>query len=270
MKKPEKEKSNGLVLPGLPVQLESLNKEEDAIRTKSILHINAYPDLKTHLEIIHASLNVLFCLSIDYNNQTEDEQTIQFLGIRLFNTIVISLNLLLTGYYQGSAFTQRDILETGFLLDYFTLDPSKISEWRDSNEKERSTNFKPVVIRKALDARDGVKQKKREKRYKLFCNAAAHPTYKGFQLLAPNGMVKIGPFFNERFLKSTFEELVMRLPLFTLIFVQHFKNLPPEFLKIQIEYITLLKPWMEQYYGLDLSNIDTKDFNAVLELLQED
>ena len=127
MKMPEKEKSKELILPWLPEQFESLNKEEDRIRTRSILQINSEPDLKAHLEIIQASLNILFHLSIDYKNQTDDEQTIQFLGIRLFNTIIISLKLLLTGYYQGSAFIQRDILETGFLLDYFTIDPSKIS-----------------------------------------------------------------------------------------------------------------------------------------------
>ena len=267
MKQPKKENNTRLILPWLPEQLESLNKEENSIRTRSILQINSEPDLKAHLEIIQASLNILFHISIDYEKQTDDEQTIQFLGIRLFNTIVISLNLLLTGYYQGSAFIQRDILETGFLLDYFTLDPSKISEWRDSNEKERSTNFKPVVIRIALDARDGAKQKEREKRYKLFCNAAAHPTYAGFQILAPDGKVKIGPFYNEKYLNAVLEELVMRLPLFTIKFTQLFKDLPVEFLKKQAQYLLNSKPWMEKYLGYDSSQIDTDNIIQLIQLI---
>jgi len=267
MEMPEKENNMSLILPWLPDNLESLSKEEERICTESKLYINAESDLKEHLDIVHDSLDILFHLSVKYENQTEDEETIQLLGIRLFNSIVISLKLLLAGYYQGSAYIQRDILETGFLLDYFSLEPSKISEWKNSNNEERIDKFRPVVIRRALDGRDGARQRKREKIYRLFCEAATHPTYTGFQLLAPDGMVIIGPFFNDRILKSTIEELVMRLPLFTLIFIQHFKNLPPGFLKLQIKYVTALKPWMEQYYGFNLSGIDIKDLNAVLKYL---
>jgi len=114
------DKSN-LILPWLPENLESLNKQEEENRTQSILQINADPKLKDHLEIVYASLNMLYNITISYKNQTDDELTIQYIGIRLFNSIVSSFKLLLTGYYQSSVILQRDILEIGFLLDFFSI-----------------------------------------------------------------------------------------------------------------------------------------------------
>lgn len=112
--------THNLILPYLPQNLETLHKQEEQNRTSSILHVNSDPKLKDHLDIIYASLNMLFDLTISYKNHTENELTVQFLGIRLFNSSIVSLNLLLAGYYQGAVALQRDILETGFLLDYFT------------------------------------------------------------------------------------------------------------------------------------------------------
>lgn len=258
---------NNLILPWLPENLELLNKQEEENRRESILRINADSKLREHLDIIYASLNMLFDLTISYENQTDDELTIQYLGIRLFNSIVSSLKLLLAGYYQNSVILQRDILETGFLLDFFSIDQSKILDWKKSNNKERYNKYKPSSIRKALDDRDGFKGRKREQIYQRMCEYGAHPTYPGIKLVAPEGLAKIGPFFDAKYLRSLIGELAMRVPLFTLIYLMHFKKLPSGFLKVQADFLDKLKTWSQKYFNLDLSYVDINCIKEWVELL---
>ncbi len=247
-----------IITPWLTENLESLHKHEEEIRTKSILEINANPKLKEQLVIIQESLNMIFDLIKSYRSQTDDELTIQYIGLRLFNSIVSALNLLLSGYYQVSVIIQRDILETGFLLDYFLSDKSTIQDWKTSSNKDRLQKYSPAVIRKALDRRDGFKGKQREQMYKLLCEYAAHPTYPGFKMVAPKGLGEIGPFLDAKYIKATFEELSIRVPLFSIIYLSHFENLPPEFLKIRTEYLVNIKNWSQKYLKIDLFHIDVE------------
>ncbi len=258
---------NILILPWLPENLETLHKQEEENRTKSILEINADSRLKDHLDIVYASLSMLFDLTITYKNQTDDELTIQYLGLRLFNSIVSSLKLLLSGYYQSSVILQRDILETGFLLDLLSIDQSKISDWKKSKGRERYKKYKPLIIRKALDDRDGFKEGKREKIYQMMCEYAVHPTYQGIKLVAPKGLGKIGPFFDTKYLKSLIEELAMRVPLFTVIYLHHFKNLPSSFLDLQADFLGKVKAWSQKYFKVDLSHIDIDHIKEWVKLL---
>lgn len=101
-------------MPWLPENLDNLHKKEEEIRTNSILLINGEPSLKERFEIIYDSLNLIHDFTIIYRNQNDDELTVQYLGTRLFNSILSSINLLLDGYYQGSVVFQRDILEVGY------------------------------------------------------------------------------------------------------------------------------------------------------------
>ena len=249
-------KNTKLILPKLPENLENLHEKEQSIRTNSILMINANSNLKDHLEIVYASLNLLFGLTVSYNNQTDDELTIQCLGIRLFNSIVTSIKLLLAGYYQSSVIFQRDILEVGFLLDFFSIDKSKILDWKGSNSQRRYNKYKPSKVRKALDNRDGFKEGKRNQKYQIMCEYAAHASYPGFKLVAPKKLLKIGPFFDFNYMKFIIEELTMNVPLFTLIYLRHFKNLPSGYLKLQNDYLEKLKTWAQKYLKLDFKHID--------------
>jgi len=138
-----------LILPRLPENLESLHKEEEKIRTEALLAINADSALKEHLDMVHACLDTVHAFTLQYQKQTEDELTVQLLGIRLFNASASALALMLAGYYQNSVTMLRDLLETGFLIDYFAIDRPKIQEWRQSNEKERKRKFGPAKIRQA-------------------------------------------------------------------------------------------------------------------------
>jgi len=240
------------------------------LHTKSVLEVNSDSQLKDQLKILQEALNLVFDLTKSYKSQNDEELTIQYIGIRLFNSIVVSLKLMLSGYYQASAIIQRDILETGFLLDYFLSNQEKIAEWEKSTSNERSRKFKPVVIREALDKRDGFKSKRRMKAYQLLCEFAAHPTYPGFQMVSPKGVGILGPFFDKKYLKATLEELSLRVPLFVIIYLNHFKNLPKAFLKVRADYLINLKNWAQNYLGSELSELDvdkiSKDVEFVLNL----
>lgn len=253
--------NTNLNLLKLPKNLQSLHKHEEKIHNKSVFRINTLPDLKEHLDTIYASLIMIFN-TIYYEAQTDDKLTIQALGIRLFNSIVSSLKLLLAGYYQNSVMIQRDILETGFLLDYFSIYPSKISDWRNCNSRDRRINYGPGVIRDGLNERDGVIKSKRDEIYKLMCEIATHPTFKGFDLIAPKSLAKPGPFFYSNFLIGIIKELAKWVPLFTYIYLQHFKNLQPDILNEQNKFLDKLRIWAQKYINLDLSIIDTVKLKA--------
>ena len=258
-----------VILPTLPENLELLFKEEEDIRVKSILYINSIESLKDHLLLIHDSLNILFDLTIHFRPESDDEKTVQPLGIRLFNSTVCSLKLLLSGYYQISVSIQRDILETGFLLDYFLSNPAKISEWKHSNSTERYREFKPANIRKALDNRDGFTNKKRKNIYQMMCEYATHPSINSTQLIAPDGYAKIGAFYDENYLKAVLEELTLRAPLSIIYYIRHFKNTPKEFIKPKIDFLNKLKKWFLKYRNVELADFDTESMKEWINQIEK-
>lgn len=102
----------------------------------------------------------------------------------------------------------RDVLETGFLVAYLVGEQGLISVWRKSDDRARKTKFAPSMVRDALEGRDGFKDGKRAKHYAVFCNMASHPTFPGFQLLAPEGQgCQGGPFTDRRILGGLLDEM---------------------------------------------------------------
>jgi len=252
-------KNKKLILPWLPENLENLNKQEEKIRTNSILLINAETSLKEHLKIIYDSLILIHDFTISYENQNDEELIIQYLGTRLFNSIISSIKLLLAGYYQGSVVFQRDILEVGYLLDFFTIDQAKISDWKKSDKQHRFDKYRPKVIRERLDKRDGLAEKNRSKKYHIMCEYAAHVTYPGFKLVSPKKLVKIGPFFDLNYLTFITQELAMCVPLFALIYISHFENIPTNFQTLKTDYMNKLRIWANKHLRLDFKELD-KEF----------
>lgn len=116
-----------IIAPWLPENLDSLHKHEEELRIKSILEINADQNLKDQLIIVQESINMIYKFTKSFETKKAMELTIQYLGARLFNSIVTAIKLMLSGYYQSSVMFQRDVLEIGFLLDYFLSDKTKIS-----------------------------------------------------------------------------------------------------------------------------------------------
>jgi hypothetical protein len=71
--------------------------------------------------------------TIDHTSRSDAEATTQMLGVRLFNAAASGLKLALSGYHQTAFNQARDIMETGFLLDYFRTSPDKIQVWKTTD-----------------------------------------------------------------------------------------------------------------------------------------
>ncbi len=236
-----------LILPTLPDNLDSLRKEEDAIRSQSLLHVNANAAFVDHLALVHDCLDAIHVFTITHINVDDEELVLQRLGIRLFNGGACALSLLLTGYYQNAASTVRDLLETGFLVDYFGTERGQIKIWRDASDEVRRRDFQPWQIRDALDKRDGFTEKKRAEAYKFLSNYAAHPTHAGFKLFSPKWLSKIGPFFDETYLKALLEELTKRLASAADVYVRCFPSVKPSVHAARAHFLSRLGSWSQKY-----------------------
>ncbi len=245
----------GIILPWPPEPLKELDKREQGIRTESVLEINGDEKFKDHLDVVCESLKMIFELTKLYEHKSEDELTIQFLGIRLFNSIVCSLNLVLPGYYQAGMALERDVIETGSLLDFFSSQRTEIAAWKASDATTRRDKYGPAAIRQALDKRDGFKKKKRDSVYKIFCEYGAHPTSVGFNMTAQNALGEIGPFMRKDYLGLALEDLAMRVPLFALAYLNNFDKLPHEFLKAQSGFLQAVKNWSQRHLSLNLDHL---------------
>ncbi len=158
----------------LPENFVQLHAHEEALRTQSADFIRKSEPLARHCAAIEVAMStILFFTKLPRDDQRD--VTVQLLGIRLFNALGSSVKLALSGYYQTSALQQRDILETAFLLNYFEHDSELIARWRSCNEEERYREFRPNVVRKRLDAKQGFTSGKRTAAYKMLCDLAGHP-----------------------------------------------------------------------------------------------
>ena len=110
--------------------LHSLHEHEEKLRAQSLEAIKAEGVLTDHLNIVSEAMNVIYAFSHDYQHQSDNELTLQMLGIQLFNAAGASVKLALSGYYQKAFDQVRDVLETYFLVDYLTTYPAKIAEWK--------------------------------------------------------------------------------------------------------------------------------------------
>src|ERR1700680_2061184 len=92
--------------------------------------IQADPEFSKRLAIIQKAMALIFGYTLDHTSRSDSEATMQMLGIRLFNAAASGVKLALSGYYQTAFQQARDIMETGFLLDYFRTSPEKIPVWK--------------------------------------------------------------------------------------------------------------------------------------------
>lgn len=244
----------------IPENLISLHQGEEEGRQKSLSVIAADRDLQTHLFLIERSMDLIEYFSRRYKNENDDQLTIQLLGIRLFNGAASAIKLLLSGYYQTSALQQRDLLETIFLIDYFSTYREQISVWRTSDEKTRMKSFKPVNIRKALDERDGFTERKREAAYDLLCRLAGHATFDGFRMLTPipGGDAHCGPFIEPTALKAVTEELAKKLFEAGGVFTLFFKARNGADIAMKDSFAAARELWVKHFYGMPLHEAATQ------------
>lgn len=250
--------------PVLPENLDNLHQYIEEIRAGSTELIAKEPRAKDDIDIIFSGLGVLFDITNAHECVSDNELTVQFLGLRLFNTITSSIELLLNGYYQSSVILMRDLLETGYLLDYFTINTDKIEQWKNCTNKERQRKFQPAKLRQALDKRDGFEERNREHIYQAVCEYAVHPTYLGNKLVAPDGLGIIGPFFDNRYLRALLKELAMRVPYFVLVYLAHFPDLPLEFTPIKDKFVADCNVWSGLHAVGGQAHLDTSGLSELL------
>jgi hypothetical protein len=167
---------------------------EENLRRESMALVFTDPELRRRLETIQKAMALIFAFTIDHTSRSDAEATMQLLGIRLFNAAASGIKLGLSGYYQTAFHQARDIMETGYLLDFFRTSPDQRIVWRQSDWKKRKELFSPVKIRLALDERDGDTTKKREAEYNKLSELASHATFRGFRLTTRGGFGELGPF----------------------------------------------------------------------------
>ena len=209
--------------------IKDTHAHEEKSRAESMAIIESDPEFGRRLEMIEKAMAIIFTFTIDHTSRTVDENTAQMLGVRLFNAAGAGLKLALSGYYQTAFHQARDIMETGFLLDYFRTSPGQISVWRTSDRATRRKFFDPVKIRIALDDRDKDTEKRREAEYNKLSELASHATFRGFSLTSRGGFGELGPFVEPVNLKAWLEEMVLRFGPATVMYANQFPDPDPRF-----------------------------------------
>ncbi|MBB6469475.1 hypothetical protein HNQ96_005365 [Aminobacter lissarensis] len=252
----------------IPENLKLLHTGEEVAWQKSIATIEADPDLSLHLAMIECVMDLLQFYRMAYDEKDEDQLIVKLLGARIFNDLGASIRLILGGYYQAAGLPTRDILETGFLLDYFSTDPALIQKWKAVPEEKRNKEFNQAKIREVLDKRDGYEGKKRYEHYKLLSAIAAHPTFAGFTMLRPEpgADAHMGPFFVPNLLTATIQELVKVTMTAWENFKWFFKpETLPQF-RATLRYLEMSSEWVERIYG---KKLDRRDIEAVKRILAQ-
>lgn len=226
----------------------SLHGHEEKLRADSISIINADASMIESVALVANAMNIFFGFTHDHEHLDDDELTLQFFGLRQFNTAACSIKLALSGYTQTAISLTRDILEVAFLLDFFRTDRAKIQEWKKATKQERKKNFSPVAIRTAIDERDGYKEKKRAKVYALLSEYASHVTYDGFKLLKRDGLGELGPFISEKHLAAWLQEIVLRLVPSASVFAAQFPNVSAPLNQLRKDYNVGVRAWQAKHF----------------------
>jgi len=211
--------------------IEATHDHEEKLRRESMALIETDPELSRRFEMVQKAMTVIFGYTIEYTSCSEDETTMQLLGVRLFNAAASGIKLALSGYYQTAFQQARDIMETGYLLDYFRTSPQQRALWKQADTKTRRQLFDPVKIRIALDERDGDTTKKRAAEYSKLSELASHATFRGFRLTTRDGFGELGPFVEKTNLIGWLHEMVLRLGPAAVMYATQFPEADPKLIQ---------------------------------------
>ncbi len=232
--------------------LTSLHKHEEELRARSLAAIEADTSLSDHWKLVAEAMNAIYAFTHDHAHESENELTLQYLGIRLFNAAGASVKLALSGYYQKAFDQVRDVIETYFLVDYLSTYPEKIDDWKRADKKKRISHFGPGVIRNALDKRDGYTSGQRKKIYDFISELASHASYSGISLTTtgPANMAQVGPFFDEKKLATWLQEIAMRLSHVAVILASNPEGSDLKLLMTRKHYLEVVNKWWSKYRGM--------------------
>ena len=234
----------------IPNNLLSLHTQEEVLREKALITLNQSKNCHLHLTVIEAAMD-LADVYRQFESECEDVRIVQVLGIRTFNAFGASLKLSFSGYQQNAALVMRDVLETIFLLSYFSTNKHDIALWRNADKKTRLGKFGPAKIRKALDKRDGFTSGKRDEAYDLFCELAGHPNVRMADMLrpTPDSKIALGPFLEPSSLEAVLAEmgkLAVQVGENLSIFISDVCSSPH---KSQIHFNSLKTDWIKHFFG---------------------
>lgn len=235
----------------VPENLTALHVHEEAIRGRSLSAIEVSAELLDHLQAVHDALDHLDVLLGLQTTPGSDDHTLQLLAIRLWNAAASVLKVGFSGYHQVGFQLIRDMLELVNLVDLFSVQPDKIEVWRTADDKTLMEVFSPVKVRFALEKEERFAGYRRDAIYKTFSNYAAHPTYKGFQLIAPGNAPQVGAFFDEKLLGALLVELGRHVPHATLALSLGFEDVDEPVLLAKAMYIDQLRKYHDQYIQKD-------------------
>jgi hypothetical protein len=229
--------------------IHSLHRREEELRVRSLAAIKARVDLSDHFTLINEAMNVIHAFFRDRPYESDDELTLQLLGIRLFNSTGASIRLALSGYYRQSFDQLRDVLETHFLVDYFRSNPEEIEEWRSAGKRQRMGKFGIAKIRAALDRRDGYTTELRQKIYDRIADYASHASQPDFRLVTGHqNLGEAGPFYDERKLAVWATELATRLGHAVLVLVSaDAERSDQKLLVMRKRYLRAMDNWLARY-----------------------
>jgi hypothetical protein len=255
----------------LPENLHFLHSGEEIARQKSIALIEGDEPLSRHVEMIEMIMDLLQFYRMDYPEKDENQLIVKLLGARIFNAMGAAIKLILGGYYQAAGQQVRDILETAFLLDYFSTDSALIQKWKLVPEQDRVKEFNLAKIRQVLDDRDGFTEKKRMEHYKLLSSIAGHPTFAGFTMLrpTPGADAHMGPLFVPELLNATIQELVKVAITAWENFKWFFKPETLPQLRAVLRYLETSVDWVEKTYEKPVDRADINAVKAILSTLED-
>ena len=106
---------------GATDNLTLLHKGEEELRAQSLAIIQADPELSDHWDLVAEAMNVIYAFTHDHQHGSENELTLQYLGIRLFNAAggvdqACIIGLLSEGIRSGTRF-DRDVFPRGLSLN---------------------------------------------------------------------------------------------------------------------------------------------------------
>lgn len=250
-----------------PENIARLHAGEEKLRVEALRRIAEQPDLTMHLAMVERSMDLIHALLPSTAVKDANQLALGNLGIRIFNAIAVALKLLLSGYYQASALQLRDVLETTFLLDYFSTDVTLVEQWRTNPEADRMKTFGPAKVRIALDKRDGFTGSKRKKAYDLLCILAGHATPEGAIMLVPDRnatTVHCGPFLEEAALLAVLSECASLATQAAIVFCAVIKDENLDQMEARITFMGAPSEWFKRFFARELDQAKIDELKILL------
>jgi hypothetical protein len=190
----------------VPPNLTRLWAAEDEMLVWATKVVESEEYLQDHLEMIEVYMD---CVEMLRRSGPSSDRHVALVGLflRTFDASSYCVRSAMSGNYTGCAMYARDILETQFLLSYLMDEPGRPEAWLSSDPKTSPEKYKPVVVRKYLDNRDGFVEKKRQQNYKALSTLGAHPSPGGLELKRDGGKaIRSGPFKQQDTLEQCIKE----------------------------------------------------------------